>query len=80
MFMFSLKLEKWSFHVADLPRTGKKCSEIKKARDMKGAQSFCFGLLRTVPTNSMVFLPRLMIMQGMQIFTSVIEIQNKNWG
>ena len=45
MFTFSLKLEKWSFHVADLPRTGKKCSEIKKARDMKGAQSFCFGLL-----------------------------------
>ena len=30
MFTFSAKLEKWSFHVADLPRTGKKCTEIKK--------------------------------------------------
>ena len=30
MFTFSVKLEKWSFHVADLPRTGKKCTEIKK--------------------------------------------------
>ena len=29
MFMFSLKLEKWSFHVADLSITGKKCTEIK---------------------------------------------------
>ena len=28
--MFSLKLEKWSFHVVDLPRTGKKCTEIIK--------------------------------------------------
>ena len=28
VFTFSLKLEKWSFHVADLPRTGKKCTEI----------------------------------------------------
>ena len=27
---FSVKLEKWSFHVADLPRTGKKCTEIKR--------------------------------------------------
>ena len=29
MFTFSVKLEKWSFHVADLPRTGKKYTEIK---------------------------------------------------
>ena len=28
---FSVKLEKWSFHVADLPRMGKKCTDIKKA-------------------------------------------------
>jgi len=28
-----LKLEKWSFHVADLSRTGKKCTEIIKARE-----------------------------------------------
>ena len=33
MFTFSLKLEKWSFHVADLPRTGKKCTDIIKARE-----------------------------------------------
>ena len=40
MFTFSGKLEKWSFHVADLPRTGEKCTEIKK--HVKGVQSFCF--------------------------------------
>ena len=33
MFTFSVKLEKWSFHVADLPRTAKKCTEIIKARE-----------------------------------------------
>ena len=32
MFTFSVKLEKWSFHVADLPRTGKKCTKIKKSK------------------------------------------------
>ena len=32
-FTFSVKLERWSFHVANLPRTGKKCTEIKKARE-----------------------------------------------
>ena len=31
VFTLSLKLEKWSFHVAGLPRTGKKCTEIIKA-------------------------------------------------
>ena len=41
VFTFSVKLEKWSFHVADLPITGKKCTEIKK-KDVKGVQSFCF--------------------------------------
>ena len=41
MFTFSLKLEKWSFHVADLSRTGKKCTEIIKARE-KRVQRFCF--------------------------------------
>ena len=35
-------------------------------------------LLRTVPTNSKVFLPRFMIMQEMLILTSVIEIQKEN--
>ena len=33
MFRFSLKLDKWSFHVADLPRAGKKCREILQARE-----------------------------------------------
>ena len=35
MFTFSVKLEEWSFHVTDLPRsrTGKKCTEMKKARE-----------------------------------------------
>ena len=32
MFTFSVKLEKWSFNVADLPRTGKKCTEMKKSK------------------------------------------------
>ena len=39
---FSLKLEKWSFHVADLPRTGKKCTEIIKAREGRAKVLFCF--------------------------------------
>ena len=33
MFRFSLKLDKLSFHVADLPRAGKKCTEILQARE-----------------------------------------------
>ena len=43
MFTFSTKLEKWSFHVADFPRRGKKCTERK--RHVKGVQSFCFASL-----------------------------------
>ena len=42
VFAFSLKLEKWSFHVADLPRTGKKCTEIKKAREGRAKHLFWF--------------------------------------
>ena len=42
MFTFSLKLEKWSFHVADLPRTGKKCTEIIKAREGRAKVLFLF--------------------------------------
>ena len=42
MFTFPLKLEKWSFHVADLPRTGKKCTEMKKAREGRANLLFCF--------------------------------------
>ena len=42
MFTFSVKLEKWSFHVADLPRTGKKCTEIKRAREGRAKLLFWF--------------------------------------
>ena len=39
---FSVKLEKWSFHVADLPRTGKKCTELNKAREGRPKLLFLF--------------------------------------
>mgnify|MGYP000429939719 CR=1 FL=1 len=42
VFTFSLKLEKWSFHVADLPRTGKKCTESIKAREGRPKVLFLF--------------------------------------
>ena len=42
MFTFSVKREKWSFHVVDLPRTGKKCTEIKKAREGRAKLLFWF--------------------------------------
>ena len=42
MLTFSEKLEKWSFHVADLPRMGKKCTEMKKAREGRARLLFCF--------------------------------------
>ena len=45
VFTFSVKLEnkfkKWSFDVADLPRKGKKCTEIKN-KYVKGVQSSSF--------------------------------------
>ena len=40
VFTFSVQLEKWSFHGADLPR--KKCTEMKKAPE---GQSSCFASL-----------------------------------
>ena len=40
--MLSLKLEKWSFHVADLPRAGKKYTEIIKAREGRAKVLFLF--------------------------------------
>ena len=40
---FSLKLEKWSFHVADLSRTGKKCTEIIKEREGRARVLFLFN-------------------------------------
>ena len=42
MLTFSEKLEKWSFHVADLPRMGKKCTEMKKPREGRARLLFCF--------------------------------------
>ena len=42
MFTFSLKLEKWSFQVADLSRTGKKCTEIITAREGRAKVLFLF--------------------------------------
>ena len=42
VFTFSVKLDKWSFHVADLPRTRKKCTEIKKAREGRAKLLFLF--------------------------------------
>ena len=39
---FSVKLEKWLFHVADLPRTGKKCTKIKKAGEGRAKLLFLF--------------------------------------
>ena len=41
-FAFSLKLKKWYFHVADLSRTGKKCTEIIKAREGRAKVLFLF--------------------------------------
>ena len=50
---------------------------FKQALRLRGGRVF---QLRTVPTNSKIFLPRFMITQGIKILTSVIEIQKENWG
>ena len=42
VFMFSLKLQERSFHVADLPRTGKKYTEIIIARGGRAKVLFLF--------------------------------------
>ena len=42
VFTFSLKLERWSFHVADLSRTGKKFTEIITAREGRAKLLFLF--------------------------------------
>ena len=44
VFIFSVKLEIWLFHVADLPRTGKKFTEIKKSRE--GRAKLLFLLIK----------------------------------
>ena len=48
MLTFSLKLEKGSFHVADLPRTGKKCTAIIKAREGRAKVLFLKEMLYAV--------------------------------
>ena len=42
VFTFSLQLEKWSFQVADLPRTGNKCTEIITEREGRARLLFLF--------------------------------------
>ena len=44
VFTFSLKPENWSSHdhVSDFSRTGKKCTEIIKAREGRAKVLFCF--------------------------------------
>ena len=42
LLTFSLKLEKGSFYVADLARTGKKCTAIIKAREGRAKVLFLF--------------------------------------
>ena len=42
--------------------------------------SFHLIALRTVPTNSKVFLRGLLNVREKQILTSIIEIQKENWG
>ena len=42
VFTLSLKLEKRSFHVPDLPRTGKKCNEIYTAHEGRAKVLFLF--------------------------------------
>ena len=40
--VFYAKLEKWSFHVDNLPRTRKKYTEIKEARERRAKLLFLF--------------------------------------
>ena len=46
VFTFSVKLEKWSFHVADLPITGKKCTEIKKKKERERCTKLLFLFIK----------------------------------
>ena len=42
VFTFSVKLEKWSSDVTNLPRKGKKCTQIKQAREGRAKLLFLF--------------------------------------
>ena len=42
VFTFSVRLEKWPFHVADSPRTGKKCTKIEQAHERRAKLLFWF--------------------------------------
>ena len=78
MLTSSTQLQNRSFHVVERTRTSSKCQKMKYARAKRAKilfsivkyanlWDFCCrrrrGCLRTVPTNSKVFLPRFMIMQ-----------------
>ena len=59
VFTFSVKLEKWSFHVTDLPRTWKKCTELKKAREGRAKLLFLsIKYANFVATGDVTFLWR----------------------
>ena len=45
MLTFYVKLEKWSFHVVDLPRTEKTCTKIKK-KHVEGRANVLFLLIK----------------------------------
>ena len=58
VFTYSVKLEKWSpVHVAELPRTGKKCTEIKKTLEgrAKLLLTFEMGLFSAETTLHILF-------------------------
>ena len=46
VFTLSLKLEKWSFQVADLPKTGKKCTKIIKQKAREGRAKVLFLFIK----------------------------------
>ena len=52
------KLEKWSFHVADLPRTGKKRTEKITARVGRAKVLFLFTKYAKFETFSLAWRPR----------------------
>ena len=54
MFTLSVKLKKWSFHVADLPRTRMKCTEMKKAREGRAKLLFLFIKYANPPLRALI--------------------------
>ena len=54
MFTFSVELEKLSFHVADLPRMGKKCTGIRRGHRENGDRFSITEAAKTRPSNERV--------------------------